>query len=99
MATIQELRRRLKYGPKFESRETRTEFALAQAGLPPRKIGPEVIQKIRTEVERLSRGDRPAHVRAFAAQMLERYPELGNKADISTTPDGALGSSNPGLGA
>jgi hypothetical protein len=79
MATIQELRRRLKYGPKFESRETRTEFAFAQAGLPPRKIGPEVIQKIRAEVERLSRGDRPAHVRAFAEKMRLRYPELVNQ--------------------
>lgn len=76
MAPIHESLQHLKFGLKFESREVRTEFALAQAGLPGRKLPDHLLQKVKAELERLSQKDRPAHVRRFAELMRQRYPEL-----------------------
>jgi hypothetical protein len=74
MATIHELRRRLKRGPKL-SRQARCEFALDASNLPPRKIRPEILSKLRPEIERLAKIDRPG-IQAFVRRMRARYPEL-----------------------
>jgi hypothetical protein len=74
MASTACLKSRLKRGPRM-SRELRAEFALTLIDAPPRKLRPEVVEKIKKEIERLAQSAHPAVVR-FAQTMLERYPEL-----------------------
>jgi hypothetical protein len=74
LPTNHELKLTLKYGPAL-SREGRVEFALDAANLPPRKLRPEIVEKLRLEIQRLSTIDRPG-IRAFVTRMKQRYPEL-----------------------
>ena len=74
-AEINKLKSTLKRGPHM-SRQMRAEFILAQADKPPRSLTPAIIEKIKKELERLDRADKPAHVRAFCERMRRRYPEL-----------------------
>jgi predicted DNA-binding transcriptional regulator YafY len=72
--TISELKSEMKRGPKL-SRELRADYLLAQADLPPRKLRPEVVRKIQSEIARLQQyGD--AKAREFARKMREQNPEL-----------------------
>jgi hypothetical protein len=71
---IQRLKATLKHGPAL-SREGRTEFLLCQTGAAPRKLKAEIIEKLRSEIQRLSTIDRPG-VRGFVTRMKSRYPEL-----------------------
>jgi hypothetical protein len=73
-ASIHTLKARLKHGPAL-SRELRADYTLDAAGLAPRKLRPEVIRKIKSELERLELyGDHKA--RDFAKQMWSDHPEL-----------------------
>jgi hypothetical protein len=72
---IHTLKAALKFGPRFESREARTEFLLCQTGAAPRRLKPETLEKIRGEIQRLSQSTNP-RARRFAQQMSQRYPGL-----------------------
>jgi hypothetical protein len=68
------LKSKLKHGPKM-SRQMRAEFAACQVDAPPRRLRPEVANKIRTELARLEQSANPG-ARRFCAAMRDRYPEI-----------------------
>jgi hypothetical protein len=75
MATpISRLKRTLKFGPKL-SRQMGCEFTLDAAALPPRKLRPELLAKLRPEIDMLAKVERPG-VQAFIGKMGARHPEL-----------------------
>jgi hypothetical protein len=71
---IHELKAQLKFGPKL-SRQLGCEFALDAAALPPCQLRPELLAKLRPEIQRLAKVDRP-RVQAFIRKMRVSYPEL-----------------------
>jgi len=72
--TIQTIRARAKRGPRM-SRQVRAEYVAVQADLPTRRLSPEIMAKIRSEVDRLALSPDP-RVRHFVEVMHARYPEL-----------------------
>jgi hypothetical protein len=69
---VQELKRKLKYGPKM-GRELRAEFLSVQVNAPPRRLTPATVAKLKAELARLATSNDP-RVRRFLASMAERYP-------------------------
>lgn len=69
-----QLKRRMKFAPKM-GRELRAEFLSVQVNAGPRTLSPRTLEKIRTELERLSMSSNPAVTR-FVGQMRSRYSEL-----------------------
>jgi hypothetical protein len=68
------LKSALKRGPRM-SREMRAEYGLVLIGAPPRKLTPEVLAKLKSEIVRIgNNGTRQGF--EFAEKMFERYPEL-----------------------
>ncbi len=79
IATIPELKARLKRGPKL-SRRLLGEFALVLANSPARplrQLKPEALTKIKIELMRLAgNGNRQSF--KYVQEMYRRYPELKN---------------------
>jgi hypothetical protein len=69
---VHELKHKLKFAPRM-GRQLRAEYVLVEVDAPPRRLSPEVLQKIRGELGRLSQSTNP-RVRQFVAAMRERYP-------------------------
>jgi hypothetical protein len=75
MATeIGKLKARMKRGPRM-SREMRTEYTLVEIDGAQRRMRPEIIAKLRGELERLSHST-DARVMRFVLKMRQRYPEV-----------------------
>ena len=74
MPDVHELKRKLKFAPKM-GRELRAEFLLAEVDAPPRRLSPETLAKLKTEIVRIgNNGTRQGF--KFAEKMFARYPEL-----------------------
>src|ERR1019366_1613087 len=70
VAAINRLKAALKRGPRM-SRQLRTEFTLCQFDAPPRQLRPELIAKIKPELQRLGQSGNPRGLQ-FLHEMQER---------------------------